>query len=45
MDGEMVFRRRVGPSEPNDFFKKALPAIEAQTRLETKLFEKWLVDL
>ena len=45
VDGKVVYRKRVGPSEANDFFVKALPKIQNKTRTEVQSFERWVKDL
>ena len=45
IDGKVVYRKRVGPSEANDFFLKALPKIQNKTRTEVQSFERWVKDL
>lgn len=45
VDGKVIYRTRVGPSEANDFFLKALPKIQNKTRTEVSSFERWVKDL
>lgn len=45
IDGQVVYRRSVGPAKGNDFMRKAVPQIETKTRSEVDQFTRWVTNL